>query len=67
MILFSISSLKDPGVGANLTINAMAKNNSPGYAMFEDGEAADIFVKDSSGKTLIGEVSYASLRSSVDK
>ncbi|XP_025078671.1 sucrase-isomaltase, intestinal-like [Pomacea canaliculata] len=46
----------DPGVGANLTINAMAKNNSPGYAMFEDGEAADIFVKDSSGKTLIGEV-----------
>nr|KAG5697586.1 hypothetical protein BaRGS_019807 [Batillaria attramentaria] len=46
----------DPGIGSNATLIEEAKQNSPGYNMYQDGEDAGIFVKQANGSTLIGEV-----------
>lgn len=46
----------DPGIGTNQTLIEGARNNSPGYEIFQDGQTADIFVKDHNGSTLIGKV-----------
>ena len=57
-------SRQDPGVGANETLIAEAKNNSAGYDMFHDGRAADVFVKDANGSILLAEVRVPCLSSS---
>lgn len=48
--------VQDSGIGANKTLYAEARSNSPGYRMYDDAVQSNVLVKNASGDILVGEV-----------
>nr|XP_022286839.1 maltase-glucoamylase, intestinal-like [Crassostrea virginica] len=46
----------DSGIGANKTLYAEARSNSPGYRMYDDAVQSNVLVKNASGDILVGKV-----------
>lgn len=48
--------VQDSGIGANKTLYAEARSNSPGYRMYDDAVQSNVLVKNASGDILVGQV-----------
>lgn len=59
--------LQDSGIGANKTLYAEARSNSPGYSMYDDAVQRDVLVKNATGDILIGKVGYSGLLQNIKR